>query len=123
MATTGLVRFDMDQGSWTNETGPDSVQRAGLSMDYIPASHGGVLIYFEGVRETQGNGSSVGQPMDEVFLYDIILGSGVHRRRQGRRRGRDRGSAWGSLGRTVSQSIICEFATLQIYRLRRSFDI
>ncbi|KAK7730861.1 hypothetical protein SLS53_008939 [Cytospora paraplurivora] len=41
VATTGLVKFDMDQGSWTNNTGPDSVGRAGGSMDYIPASDGG----------------------------------------------------------------------------------
>ncbi|ROV88241.1 hypothetical protein VSDG_09031 [Cytospora chrysosperma] len=74
MATTGLVRFDMDQGSWTNNTGPDSVPRAGGTMNYIPASDGGMLIYFGGVQDPSGNGSTVGQPMDEIFIYDIFTG-------------------------------------------------
>ena len=74
MATTGLIKFDMDQGSWTNNTGPDSVRRAGGTMNYIPASDGGMLIYFGGLRDPNGNGSTVGQPMDEIYLYDIFTG-------------------------------------------------
>ncbi|ROW17560.1 hypothetical protein VPNG_00897 [Cytospora leucostoma] len=74
VATTGLVKFDMDQGTWTNNSGPDSVRRAGGSMDYIPASDGGMLVYFGGARDPQGNGSTVGQPMDEIFIHDIYTG-------------------------------------------------
>ncbi|KAG6353467.1 hypothetical protein INS49_005648 [Diaporthe citri] len=73
MATTGLVKYDMDQGSWTNNTGPDSTRRAEGTMNYLPASDGGLLIYFGGVQELE-NGTTTGQPMDEVFIYDILSG-------------------------------------------------
>ncbi|KUI60774.1 hypothetical protein VP1G_07971 [Cytospora mali] len=83
MATTGLIKFDMDQGSWTNNTGPDSVPRAGGTMNYIPASDGGMLIYFGGVQDPYGNGSTVGQPMDEIFVYDIFTGQWYTQRTTG----------------------------------------
>jgi hypothetical protein len=71
VATTGLVKYDMDQGSWTNNTGPDSTGRAEGTMNYLPASDGGLLIYFGGVQELE-NGTTTGQAMDEVFVYDIV---------------------------------------------------
>lgn len=74
LATTGLIRFDMDQHSWTNNSGPDSIRRAGGSMNYIPASDGGMLIYFGGIQDPHGNGSAIGQPMNEIFIYDIFTG-------------------------------------------------
>ncbi|KAI3401857.1 hypothetical protein diail_6416 [Diaporthe ilicicola] len=73
VATTGLIRYDMDEGSWTNNTGPDSTRRAEGTMNYLPASDGGLLIYFGGVQD-QENGTTTGQPMDEVFVYDIVSG-------------------------------------------------
>ncbi|KAL1849370.1 hypothetical protein Daus18300_013301 [Diaporthe australafricana] len=73
MATTGLIRYDMDEGSWTNNTGPDSTRRAEGSMNYLPASDGGLLIYFGGVQDLE-NGTTIGQPMDKVFVYDIVSG-------------------------------------------------
>ncbi|KAK2604285.1 hypothetical protein N8I77_007228 [Diaporthe amygdali] len=73
MATTGLIKYDMDQGSWTNNTGPDSTRRAEGTMNYIPASDGGLLIYFGGIQD-QENGTTTGQPMDEIFIYDILSG-------------------------------------------------
>lgn len=72
MATTGLIRYEMDQNRWTNITGPDAVGRAEGSMVYIPVSDGGMLVYFGGVQDTR-NGTISGQPMDEIFLYDIAI--------------------------------------------------
>lgn len=43
-------------------------------MNYIPASDGGMLVYFGGIRDLYGNGTVVGQEMDEIFLYDILSG-------------------------------------------------
>lgn len=72
-ATTGLVKYDMDGNTWTSSSGPDTLKRAEGSMNYIPASDGGMLIYFGGVVQN-GNGTIVGQEMDEILLYDILSG-------------------------------------------------
>ncbi|KAG8165730.1 hypothetical protein KVR01_004282 [Diaporthe batatas] len=71
VATTGLIKYDMDEGSWTNSSGPDSIGRAEGTMNYLPASDGGLLIYFGGIQDLD-NGTTAGQPMDEVFVYDIV---------------------------------------------------
>ncbi|KAI1333772.1 hypothetical protein F5Y15DRAFT_325094 [Xylariaceae sp. FL0016] len=70
-ATSGLIKYDMDAGVWTNTTGPDSTARAEGAMVYIPASDGGMLIYFGGV-EDPGNGTTIGQSMEQIFVYDIL---------------------------------------------------
>ena len=72
IATSGLIRYNMDSNTWTNNTGPDSVRRAEGSMNYIPAGDGGMLIYFGGVTDPYVNGTVVGQPMDQIFIYDIL---------------------------------------------------
>ncbi|KAK7951687.1 uncharacterized protein PG986_007415 [Apiospora aurea] len=56
---------------WINTTGPDDgIRRAEGVMEYLPVSDNGRLVYFGGIRDP-GNGSVVGQPMDEVHLYNI----------------------------------------------------
>ncbi|KAH9887524.1 hypothetical protein F4778DRAFT_786364 [Xylariomycetidae sp. FL2044] len=70
LATGGLVQYDMDAMTWSNGTGPDDKKRAEGVMVYIPASDGGMLVYFGGVMD-EGNGTIVGQPMEEIFVYDI----------------------------------------------------
>lgn len=69
-ATTGLIHYDMDENRWENRTGPDSIGRAEGVMLYLPISDGGMLIYFGGIQDT-GNGSISGQPMDEIFVFDM----------------------------------------------------
>ncbi|KAF4467354.1 hypothetical protein FALBO_5772 [Fusarium albosuccineum] len=71
--TSYLLRYEMDTGAWTNSTGFDDVGRAEGVMVYIPAGDGGMLVYFGGIRST-GNDSWEGQPMDEIFLYDVLSG-------------------------------------------------
>jgi hypothetical protein len=70
VATSGLVNYNMDRNQWTNFTGPDKYGRAEGVMAYIPASDGGMLVYFGGVQDS-GNGTMVGQPMNQIFVFDI----------------------------------------------------
>lgn len=74
VATTGLIQYSMDDNSWTNNLGPDSTRRAEGTMNYIPASDGGMLVYFGGITDLYGNETVVGQTMDEIFIYDILSG-------------------------------------------------
>lgn len=69
-ASTGLINYDMDGQRMDNMTGPDDMGRAEGSMVYLPVSDGGMLIYFGGSLDAR-NGSIVGQPMDEIFVFDI----------------------------------------------------
>lgn len=68
--TTGMVKYTMESNDWRNDAGPDAVGRAEGAMVFLPISDGGMLVYVGGVR--QGNGSVVGQSMEEVFLYDVL---------------------------------------------------
>jgi hypothetical protein len=70
MATTGLIHYEMDANRWENITGPDDIGRAEGTMVYLPVSDGGMLVYFGGIQDT-GNGSITGQPMDQIFLFDM----------------------------------------------------
>lgn len=73
VATSTLIRYDMDSNSWTNSTGPaDEMGRAEGSMVFLPISDGGMLVYLGGVRDMWRNGTVVGQPMDEILLYDVL---------------------------------------------------
>lgn len=83
VATTGLISYKMDDNSWTNNTGPDSKRRAEGTMNYIPASDGGMLVYFGGIIDPYSNGTVVGQAMDVVFLYDIFSGVWYEQRTTG----------------------------------------
>ncbi|KAF6820519.1 cell wall anchored protein [Colletotrichum sojae] len=72
VATNGLVTYTMDSNSWTNSSGPDSTRRAEGSLLYIPAGAGGMLVYFGGVQDLNTNGTAEGQPMDQIFMYDML---------------------------------------------------
>ncbi|KAK1586062.1 cell wall anchored protein [Colletotrichum navitas] len=72
VATTGLVKYTMDTNSFANNTGPDNIRRAEGSLHYIPASDGGMLIYFGGIQDLSANGTVAGQPMDQIFIYDVL---------------------------------------------------
>lgn len=71
-ATSNLVRYKMDGNLWTKLAGPDDIRRAEGVMTFIPASDGGMLVYFGGVQDPDRNGTMIPQPMDQIFLYDII---------------------------------------------------
>ncbi|KAI5458304.1 hypothetical protein BGZ63DRAFT_474676 [Mariannaea sp. PMI_226] len=71
-ATSDLIRYQMDDQSWTKLAGPDKIRRAEGVMTFIPASDAGMLIYFGGVQDRDDNGTMVPQPMEQIFLYDII---------------------------------------------------
>ncbi|KAK4169492.1 autophagy-related protein 3 [Cladorrhinum sp. PSN259] len=72
VAAAGMVKYSMDSNSWTNDTGPDSVGRAEGAMVFLPISDGGMLVYFGGTQDVKGNGTVVGQPMDQILLYDVL---------------------------------------------------
>ena len=64
-AVSNFLVYDMIYNTWTNNSGPDLIGRAEGVMVYIPASDGGMLVYFGGLQDPYGNGSYViGQPMD-----------------------------------------------------------
>ncbi|KAB8201654.1 hypothetical protein BDV34DRAFT_202273 [Aspergillus parasiticus] len=68
-ALSTMLQYDMLGNTWTNSSGPDTIGRAEGSMVYIPASDG-MLVYIGGVQSAN-NGTTIGQPMDEILLYDI----------------------------------------------------
>lgn len=72
LATTGLVKYDLVANTWTNNTGPDGIRRAEGALVYIPAGDGGMLLYLGGIIDLYGNGSVAAQPMETVFLYDVL---------------------------------------------------
>lgn len=63
IALSRLISYDMVKNTWENITGPDSIGRAEGVMTYIPASDGGMLVYFGGIQTPYGNGSWTGVPM------------------------------------------------------------
>lgn len=72
LATTGMIRYDMNSNSFANITGPDGVGRAEGVMTFIPVSDNGMLIYFGGVQDPFQNGTLIAQPLDQIFLYDVV---------------------------------------------------
>ncbi|PKY06127.1 hypothetical protein P168DRAFT_317623 [Aspergillus campestris IBT 28561] len=71
LALSSLLMYNMDQHTWTNSSGPDSIGRAEGAMVYLPASDRGMLVYFGGLQVPEGTGKATPQPMDEILLYDI----------------------------------------------------
>jgi hypothetical protein len=71
LATSKLIRYDMTENTFTNNTGPDSTGRAEGTMVYIPASESGLLIYFGGVLDPYRNGTVMPSPMSVIYIYDI----------------------------------------------------
>ncbi|KAG7290601.1 hypothetical protein NEMBOFW57_000604 [Staphylotrichum longicolle] len=72
VAQSGLVKYSMDSNTWSTDQGPDSVGRAEGVMVFIPIGDGGMLVYFGGVQDPHSNGSWIGQPMESIFLYDVL---------------------------------------------------
>lgn len=68
-ATSGMIIYDYQMGTWSNNTGPDLFGRAEGVMVYLPASRTGILVYFGGILVT--NGSVVPSPMNQIHIYDI----------------------------------------------------
>lgn len=71
IATSTLIKYEMDTGVWTNNTGPDDTPRAEGVMVYVPASTNGLLVYFGGVTAPYNNATIVESPMDTIYIYDI----------------------------------------------------
>lgn len=70
IATTGLIRFDMNNSRLDNMTGPDNIGRAEGVMLSVPASAAGLLVYFGGVTFPYGNTTEVPMPMSNIMIYD-----------------------------------------------------
>jgi hypothetical protein len=78
--TSGLIKYDMVGNRWTNNTGPDNVGKAEGVMVYLPASDGGLLVYFGGILDPYRNGTvigvsltNIGFPHCESIGYMLIL--------------------------------------------------
>ncbi|KAJ8060016.1 hypothetical protein OCU04_011627 [Sclerotinia nivalis] len=71
IATSGMIKYDYQMGTWTNNTGPDQFGRAEGVMLYLPASRIGVLVYFGGIQTPYNNQTVVASPMNQIHVYDI----------------------------------------------------
>jgi hypothetical protein len=69
--TSSLIKYDMDGNVWTNNSGPDMMLRAEGVMLYLPASDGGLLIYFGGILQANSSGPVLGSPMSTIYIYDL----------------------------------------------------
>lgn len=83
VASGALVKFDFDEGQWSRNEGPDQggsgkVGRAEGAMVFIPIGDGGMLVHFGGLMQTtadENSGNNVtteGQPMELIYLYDVL---------------------------------------------------
>ncbi len=72
VAMTGLVKYSMDSNHLSTNAGPDEIGRAEGAMVFVPIGDGGMLVYLGGVQDTGTNGTVVGQPMEKIFLYDVL---------------------------------------------------
>ncbi|EFX04685.1 hypothetical protein CMQ_1613 [Grosmannia clavigera kw1407] len=72
LASSGLLRYNLDASTWANNTGPDDVRRAEGVLLYLPAGDGGLLVYFGGVIDPYANGTVSEQSLDTVFIYDVL---------------------------------------------------
>lgn len=57
VALSSIVQFDYTTGNLRNSSHPDMIGRAEGQMVYLPASDGGLLVYFGGVEDTFRNGT------------------------------------------------------------------
>ena len=62
LATSNIIRYDMNAVTFSNNSGPDDLGRAEGAMVFLPASDNGLLIYFGGVVQYP-NGSVAGANM------------------------------------------------------------
>jgi hypothetical protein len=71
-ATNSLLKYDMVNNFWTNNSGPDTIGRAEGVMVTIPASKQGLLIYFGGVTFPYQNSTEV--PVSRCTLSESMHG-------------------------------------------------
>ncbi|KAB8288838.1 hypothetical protein EYC80_010741 [Monilinia laxa] len=71
LATSGMIKYDYQMGTWTNNTGPDQIGRAEGVMLYLPASRTGILVYFGGIQTPYNNETVMPSPMNQIHIYDI----------------------------------------------------
>jgi hypothetical protein len=71
VSTSNLIIYDFNEGSLRNNTGPDSVGRAEGTLHYLPASDGGLLVYFGGIEDPSKNGSVIAADMKTIHIFDI----------------------------------------------------
>jgi hypothetical protein len=69
LATSNIIKYDMAKDIWSNNTGPDSIPRAEGVMVFIPASDGGLLIYFGGVTAPYGNETVVAVSLSTPLFH------------------------------------------------------
>ncbi|KAJ4292388.1 hypothetical protein N0V90_009050 [Kalmusia sp. IMI 367209] len=68
IATSGLISYDFTAGKLSNNSGPpDNIGRAEGQLVYLPASDGGMLVYFGGVEDSSQNGTF----QATIHIYDI----------------------------------------------------
>jgi hypothetical protein len=71
MALSSIVQFDFTTGNLRNSTHPDGIGRAEGQLLYLPASDGGLLVYFGGIEDPSRNGSYNAANMTKIHIYDI----------------------------------------------------
>ncbi|KAF2204718.1 hypothetical protein GQ43DRAFT_468844 [Delitschia confertaspora ATCC 74209] len=72
IATNNMIEWDMTRSTLNNNTGPeDGIGRAEGVMTYLPASDGGLLVYFGGIEDPYKNGSFVAANMSKIHIYDV----------------------------------------------------
>jgi hypothetical protein len=69
VALNSMVQFDFTTGNLRNSTHPDGIGRAEGQLLYLPASDGGLLVYFGGVEDTYRNGSYSPVSLAHVHLH------------------------------------------------------
>jgi hypothetical protein len=73
LATNSLIKYDMVQNYWTNNTGPDNIGRAEGVMVTVPASVQGLLIYFGGVQFPYGDGTEAPVSCTQLGIFAETL--------------------------------------------------
>ncbi|OAG07150.1 uncharacterized protein CC84DRAFT_1204726 [Paraphaeosphaeria sporulosa] len=72
IATSNLISYDFTVGQLNNNSGPpDNYGRAEGQLVHLPASDGGLLVYFGGIEDPTRNGSSQAANMSTIHIYDI----------------------------------------------------
>ena len=74
LMTSNLLAYDMNSSTFTNGSGPSTTDAfAEGVMSFIPASDGGMLVYFGGIKQPVGggNGSWTALSMDQIYLFDL----------------------------------------------------
>ncbi|KZM22983.1 uncharacterized protein EKO05_0011196 [Ascochyta rabiei] len=65
-----LISYDMDSRQWDSHIWDDT-RRAEGSLQYIPASEGGMLVYFGGVETDKTSGGLSYANMSQIHVYDV----------------------------------------------------